>query len=399
MGRTRGPSVRLRLALSYAAVVVVTGVLLLGVVWLFLLRYVPQESLSGVSAGFVPNRGDLTRAFLPRAVGALVVLLAVGLLGGWLLAGRLLAPLDRMTGAARRAAEGSLSHRIALPGRADEFRELADAFDTMLERLEAHVSAQRRFAANASHELRTPLAISRTLLEVAHDDPAADARVLAGRLREVNDRAIDLTEALLVLSRADQRSFDRSPVDLSLLADEAVELLAPLADARGVALEVEGEVTPTTGSSALLRQVVTNLVHNGIVHNVLAGTAERAGSGVTDSAGSAPEVGSVVGRSAPEVGSVVGRSAAWVSVAAAPQGGGAVLVVENSGPVVSPSLVATLVEPFQRGDARVRGDHQGSGLGLAIVDAIVRAHDGTLEVRPRVGGGLRVTVELHAFSG
>ncbi|OII21948.1 HAMP domain-containing sensor histidine kinase [Frigoribacterium sp. MCBA15_019] len=384
MGRTRGPSVRLRLALSYAAVVVVTGVLLLGVVWLFLLRYVPQESLSGVTAGFVPNRGDLTRAFLPRAVGALVVLLAVGLLGGWLLAGRLLAPLDRMTGAARRAAEGSLSHRIALPGRADEFRELADAFDTMLERLEDHVSAQRRFAANASHELRTPLAISRTLLEVAHDDPAADARVLAGRLREVNDRAIDLTEALLVLSRADQRSFDRSPVDLSLLADEAVELLAPVADARGVALEVEGEVAPTAGSPALLRQVVTNLVHNGIVHNV---AGERAGSGVAESAVSAPEVGSVAA-----------RSAAWVSVAAAPRGAGAVLVVENSGPVVSPDLVATLVEPFQRGDARVRGDHQGSGLGLAIVDAIVRAHDGTLEVRARVGGGLRVTIELPAGS-
>ncbi|WP_396599295.1 sensor histidine kinase [Frigoribacterium sp. R86507] len=384
MGRTRGPSVRLRLALSYAAVVVVTGVLLLGVVWLFLLRYVPQESLSGVTAGFVPNRGDLTRAFLPRAVGALVVLLAVGLLGGWLLAGRLLAPLDRMTGAARRAAEGPLSHRIALPGRADEFRELADAFDTMLERLEDHVSAQRRFAANASHELRTPLAISRTLLEVAHDDPAADARVLAGRLREVNDRAIDLTEALLVLSRADQRSFDRSPVDLSLLADEAVELLAPVADARGVALEVEGEVAPTAGSPALLRQVVTNLVHNGIVHNV---AGERAGSGVAESAVSAPEVGSVAA-----------RSAAWVSVAAAPRGAGAVLVVENSGPVVSPDLVATLVEPFQRGDARVRGDHQGSGLGLAIVDAIVRAHDGTLEVRARVGGGLRVTIELPAGS-
>lgn len=386
MGRTRGPSVRVRLALSYAAVVVVTGVLLLGVVWLFLLRYVPQESLSGVSAGFVPNRGDLTRAFLPRAVGALVVLLVVGLLGGWLLAGRLLAPLDQMTGAARRAAEGSLSHRIALPGRADEFRELADAFDTMLERLEAHVSAQRRFAANASHELRTPLAISRTLLEVAHDDPAADARVLAGRLREVNDRAIDLTEALLVLSRADQRSFDRSPVDLSLLADEAVELLAPLADDRGVALEVEGEVAPTAGSPALLRQVVTNLVHNGIVHNVSAG--ERAGSGVAESAVSARDVGSVVG-----------RSAAWVSVAAAPRGAGVVLVVENSGPVVSPDLVATLIEPFQRGDARVRGDHQGSGLGLAIVDAIVRAHDGTLEMRPRGGGGLRATVELPAFAG
>lgn len=376
MGRRRGPSVRLRLALSYAAVVVVTGALLLGVVWLFLLRYVPQEALSSFD-GYAPNRGDLVRAFVPRAFVALAVLLGAGLLGGWWLAGRLLAPLDRLTEATGLAAEGSLSHRIALPGRADEFRSLADAFDTMLERLEAHVSAQRRFAANASHELRTPLAISRTLLEVAHDDPTADARVLAGRLREVNDRAIDLTEALLVLSRADQRSFDRSAVDLSLLADEAVEVLSPLADARGVALEVEGEVAPTAGSPALLRQVVTNLVHNGIVHNVPAG----------------PHGGTR------DVDASVGRPAAWVSVVTAPQGAGALLVVENSGPVVPHDLVATLTEPFQRGDARVRGDHQGSGLGLAIVDAIVRAHDGTLEVRPRVGGGLRVTVELPARPG
>jgi two-component system sensor histidine kinase VanS len=376
VGRTRGPSVRLRLALSYAAVVVVTGALLLGVVWLFLLRYVPQEALSSFD-GYAPNRGDLVRAFVPRAFVALVVLLGAGLLGGWWLAGRLLAPLDRLTEAAGLAAEGSLSHRIALPGRADEFRALADAFDTMLERLEAHVSAQRRFAANASHELRTPLAISRTLLEVAHDDPESDPRVLAGRLREVNDRAIDLTEALLVLSRADQRSFDRSSVDLSLLADEAVEVLSPLADARGVALEVEGDVSTTSGSPALLRQVVTNLVHNGIVHNVPAG----------------PHGGTR------DVDASVGRPAAWVSVFTAPQGAGALLVVENSGPVVPPDLVATLTEPFQRGDARVRGDHQGTGLGLAIVDAIVRAHDGTLEVRARVGGGLSVTVELPARSG
>ncbi|KPG87564.1 HAMP domain-containing sensor histidine kinase [Frigoribacterium sp. RIT-PI-h] len=376
MGRTRGPSVRLRLALSSAAGVGVTGALLLGVVWLFLLRYVPQEALSSFD-GYAPNRGDLVRAFVPRAFVALAVLLGAGLLGGWWLAGRLLAPLDRLTEAAGLAAEGSLSHRIALPGRADEFRALADAFDTMLERLEAHVSAQRRFAANASHELRTPLAISRTLLEVAHDDPESDPRVLAGRLREVNDRAIDLTEALLVLSRADQRSFDRSSVDLSLLADEAVEVLSPLADARGVALEVEGDVSTTSGSPALLRQVVTNLVHNGIVHNVPAG----------------PHAGTR------DVDASVGQPAACVSVSTAPRGAGALLVVENSGPVVPPDLVATLTEPFQRGDARVRGDHQGSGLGLAIVDAIVRAHDGTLEVRPRVGGGLRVTVELPARPG
>src|SRR5690348_17878521 len=136
-------------------------------------------------------------------------LLAFGLVGGWLLAGRMLAPLTRITDATRLAANGSLSHRIRLPGPRDEFRELADAFDTMLARLEAHVAEQKRFAANASHELRTPLAITKTLLDVARNDPDRDARELIARLYAVNARAIDLSEALLLLSRADQRSFAR----------------------------------------------------------------------------------------------------------------------------------------------------------------------------------------------
>src|SRR5439155_23463150 len=127
---------------------------------------------------------------------------------------------------------GSLSHRIRLPGRRDEFRELADAFDTMLGQLEAHVAEQQRFAANASHELRTPLAITQTLLDVARSDPHRDAGELVDRLHGLNSRAIDLTEALLLLSRADQRSFAREHVDLSLIADEAPETLLPLAESR-----------------------------------------------------------------------------------------------------------------------------------------------------------------------
>ena len=141
----------------------------------------------------------------------LAFLLVFGLLGGWLLAGRMLAPLTRITDATRMAANGSLSHRIRLPGRRDEFRELADAFDAMLARLEAHVAEQQRFAANASHELRTPLAITQTLLDVARNDPNRDTGELVDRLHAVNARAIDLTEALLLLSRADQRSFTREP--------------------------------------------------------------------------------------------------------------------------------------------------------------------------------------------
>ena len=205
---------------------------------------------------------------LLAAAAVLVFLLVFGLLGGWVLAGRMLAPLTRITDATRMAANGSLSHRIELEGRQDEFRELADSFDAMLARLEAHVAEQRRFAANASHELRTPLAITQSLLDVARNDPNRDSGELDERLRAVNTRAIDLTEALLLLSRADQRSFTREPVDLSLIAEEATETLLPLAEKHGVTIETAGDIAPTIGSHALLLQMTTNLVHNAIVHNL-----------------------------------------------------------------------------------------------------------------------------------
>ena len=216
----------------------------------------------------MPNRGDLVRAFVPPASWALCFLLLFGLVGGWILAGRMLAPLTRITDATRRAANGSLGYRIELEGRNDEFRELADSFDAMLARLEAHVAEQQRFAANASHELRTPLAITQTLLEVARNDPSSVTAELIDRLHAVNTRAIHLTEALLLLSRADQRSFTREPVDLSLMAEEATETLLPLAEQRGVSIQNAGEVTPTIGSHPLLLQLTTNLVHNAIVHNL-----------------------------------------------------------------------------------------------------------------------------------
>jgi two-component system, OmpR family, sensor histidine kinase VanS len=184
-------------------------------------------------------------------------LLVFGLLGGWILAGRMLAPLARITDATRTAANGSPSHRIRLPGRRDEFRELADAFDTMLARLEAHVAEQQRFAANASHELRTPLAITQTLVDVARNDPNRDSGELVDRLRAVNTRAIDLSEALLLLSRADQRSFTREPVDLSLIAEEANRNAPPLAEKRCVTIETSGDITPAIGSYTLLLQMTT----------------------------------------------------------------------------------------------------------------------------------------------
>jgi two-component system sensor histidine kinase VanS len=306
----------------------------------------------------VRSHADLLRDFAPIAAIVMAFLLVFGLLGGWLLAGRMLAPLTRITDATRVAASGSLSHRIELEGRQDEFRELADAFDAMLARLEAHVAEQRRFAANASHELRTPLAIAQTLLEVARNDPDRDAGELVERLRAVNTRAIDLTEALLLLSRADQRSFAREHVDLSLVAEEATETLLPLAEKRGLTIETSGDPTPTVGSHALLLQLSTNLVLNAIVHNL-------------------PDQGSV-----------------WVTTGV--RRGGAVLTVENTGDELSPQLVATLAEPFLRGTERIRGDHAGVGLGLAIVKSITQAHDGSLTLAPRPDGGLRATVQLPA---
>jgi two-component system, OmpR family, sensor histidine kinase VanS len=353
-------SVRLKLTLSYAGFLMVAGILMLAAAWLAG-QYGPSFAFldGAISAAgrLVPgNNSFLLRAFAPAAAVMLVFLLVFGLLGGWLLSGRMLAPLTRITDATRMAANGSLSHRIRLPGRRDEFRELADVFDAMLDRLEAHVAEQQRFAANASHELRTPLAITQTLLDVARNDRDRDTGELVDRLHAVNTRAIGLTEALLLLSRADQRSFTRERVDLSLVADEATETLLPLAEKHGVTIETSGDLTPTIGSHALLLQLGTNLVHNAIVHNL-------------------PAHGTV-----------------WITTSV--HSTGAVLTVENTGEELTPQVVATLAEPFLRGTKRIRTDHAGVGLGLAIAKSITQAHDGTLTLIPRTTGGLCVTVQL-----
>ena len=193
---------------------------------------------------------------------------------------------------------------------------------------------------------------------MARNDPNRDIDELVERLHVINTRAIDLTEALLLLSRADQRSFTREHVDLSLIAEEAAETLLPLAERRGLSIETSGDVTSTIGSHALLLQMTTNLVHNAIVHNL-------------------PAQGTV-----------------WITTRVRPEA--AVLTVENTGETLAPQLISTLVEPFQRGTERIRTDHAGVGLGLAIVRNITQAHDGILTLTPRPAGGLRVTVQLPA---
>ena len=357
MDRAPGLSVRLKLTLSYAGVVLVAGAVLLAAMWLFVLRYLDQRLIFRTT-GWLYSSSDPLHGFAYPAAAVMAFLLLFGLVGGWLLAGRMLAPLTRISDATRTATSGSLSHRIRLPGRGDEFRELADAFDAMLARLEAHVAEQQRFAANASHELRTPLAITQTLLDVARKDPSRDNGALVDRLHAVNTRAIDLTEALLLLSRAEGQSLTREHVDLSLLAEESIETLLSLAETRGIAIETSGDVAPTVGSHALLLQLSTNLVHNAIVHNL-------------------PDDGTV-----------------WITTSVGPES--VVLTVENTGAKLTREVVCTLAEPFQRGTQRIRTDHAGVGLGLAIVESITRAHHGTLALTPRAAGGLCVTVRLPA---
>jgi two-component system sensor histidine kinase VanS len=356
-------SVRVKLTLSYAGFLMLAGVLLLATVWVFLLRYVPDRALlipgstDTLTKGVFPIRSNLLYVFAPRAAAVLAFLLAFGLVGGWILAGRMLAPLTQITDAARMAGNGSLSHRIRMKGHRDEFRELSDTFDSMLEQLESHVAEQQRFAANASHELRTPLAISQTLLDVARKDPTRDRDELIDRLHAVNTRAVDLTEALLLLSRGDRGNFSRESVDLSLIAEEAAETLLPLAEQRQITLDVTGRTTRTNGSAELLLRMVTNLVQNAIVHNLPTGGT--------------------------------------VTVHTEAHGDTSVLRVENTGRQLPPELIPTLTEPFQRGTERVRTDeHASVGLGLTIVHSIIRAHDGTLDLVPRPTGGLLVTVRL-----
>ncbi|WP_278045236.1 sensor histidine kinase [Actinomadura roseirufa] len=355
----------MKLTISYAGFLFLAGALLLAVVWVYLLRYVPDGALvndwdrhpGAPPPPHIPNRTDLQRAFVPRAVMAMAVLLLFGLVGGWILAGRMLGPLARITDAARMAANGSLTHQIRLEGPNDEFRELADVFDAMLRQLNAHVAEQQRFAANASHELRTPLAISRTLLDVARNDPGRDQGELIERLHTVNTRAIDLTEALLLLSRSNRGTFTRELVDLSLVAEEATETLLPLAEKRQITLKVTGEPTHALGSPALLLRMVTNLVQNAIVHNLPTGGT--------------------------------------VTVHTQTRNGAGVLHVENTGHRLPLELLPTLTEPFQRGTQRTHtGEHAGVGLGLAIVHSIVQAHHGTLHLAPRPDGGLLTTVHL-----
>lgn len=362
--RRRQMSARLRLTLSYAGFLVVAGaVTMLGVY--LALRYVPsfrEQAGDPLNASRVADHQELLRTVIEASAAILVGLTVIGLGGGWLLAGWILRPLRDINEAAQIAATGRLDHRIRLAGRSDEFGQLADNFDDMLERLHDAFLNQERFAANASHELRTPLAVTATMLDVALADPEASRDPeLLDRLRITNRRAIELTEALLRLADANAVTAVSEPVDLATLADAVVEDREADARRRHLLLDARLEPAPTMGDSALLRQLVANLVENALRHN-------RPGGRVR------------------------------IATRADPATARAVLRVQNTGPTYTAEAAARLAEPFLRGAGRTadEGGDRGYGLGLALVARIVAVHEGTLAIAPRDGGGLIVTA---AFPG
>jgi signal transduction histidine kinase len=377
-------TIRARLTLVYGGLFLVAGVLLLGVTYALVAQRIPNggERFTNFQGSAAPPPGeqmppgvggtfeskvventwdDALNALLTQGGIALVLAGLAATVLGWLIAGRLLQPLQRMTDTAARiadapAAGSGLHERIALEGPHDEVKRLADTFDVMLERLDRSFDGQRRFVANASHELRTPLTLNRALLEVAVHRRAAspDLRQLGETLLEINGRHERLLDGLLVLARSEREVTERSYVDLA----DVVEHVAEQAKQGPVTILTEPGPAPTAGNPVLLERLVQNLVENGIRYNV-------------------PADG-------------------WVGITSDTQpDGSVVLVVSNTGPIVPPYEVSRLFEPFHRLDGdRVGPTAPGAGLGLSIVRAVARAHGGEATARPREGGGLVVTVTL-----
>ena len=352
-------SARLRLALSYAVFLVAAGAVLLFGIYL-VLRYVPNYPLTAANPReadvVVATRSDILGAVVGVSGIALLALAVIGIVGGWLLAGWILSPLRRINEAARIAATGDLAHRIDLSGRNDEFRQLADSFDHMLEQLSDAFEVQERFAANASHELRTPLAVTATMLEVASRDPGSqDYPVLLERLRLTNDRAIGLTESLLRLADVNAIGAVATPVDLAELVRASVDDNVAEATRRGVSMTAQLDTARVMGDAALLSQLVDNLVHNAIRHSGVAGAAV-----------------------------VTTRCESQQSI----------VTVVSSGVIFTPEAASRLAEPFLRGEGRLASAERGYGLGLALVRRIAEMHDGTLSIAPRDRGGLVIAVAL-----
>lgn len=387
-------TIRARLTLTYAGLLTVAGAIMLILVYSFM-RFVPtyaiastasvsaspQEEIGVLPIGTAPptvrgtgsvrasleltSANDILNTLLLVSALVLVLLAVVGSVVGWIIAGRVLRPLQAINDAAHLASTGALDHRVGLTGPHDEVRDLSDTFDDMLDTLERSFQAQKRFTANASHELRTPIATVQTLLDVALADPNLTLRQLrttADRVRATNLRSAKTIEALLDLASIEYRTSRRDPVDLARIAFEVMQDEVVHARARDITFTEALEPVVVIGNPVLIRQAVQNLVQNAVRHNVRGGTVRI----VTEAEGD--EHG--------------------------------VVIVSNTGPVVPAAQISSLAEPFVRGAGRVdvRGTAEGSGLGLAIVETVAESHHGEMRLSANDSGGLTATLALPVAS-
>ena len=307
---------------------------------------------NGVQAGASAQDSTTLTHLLAYSLLSLAGLTLLAAAAGWIVAGRILAPVHRLTAAAREASEQNLSQRIALQGPRDELRELADTFDTMLERLDRAFTSQRQFIANASHELRTPLTLMRTAMDVvlAKPEPTREELVsMAADIRQAVEHSERLIEVLLVLARNDQARALTDQLDLAAVAEDALEGRS----VNGITTTTTLGEAPVTGDGVLLERLVANLLDNAERYNTAGGT---------------------------------------ISISTTTDDGASLLRVVNTGQVVPPGQVERLFLPFTRLDDRTR--HDGFGLGLALVSSIATVHNGTVRASAVPDGGLDVTVRL-----
>jgi hypothetical protein len=365
------PTVRWRLTLLYSVLFLLCGAALLAITyWLFTrlafdyplkptgLGGGPPSPSSAAYAGALSVQRSVDRHRLLVYSGiALAVMAIVSVVLGWVVAGRVLAPLRTITAAAERISDRNLHERLAMQRPRDELRLLADTIDRLLERLETAFDAQRQFVANASHELRTPLTTMRAVLDVAIAKPNAPPllKTVDTNLRQALDQADRLLENFLALARAQHGQLDHALVSLEQLAGDALARRDEAIAAKHIELRTSLTSVRVTGSEPLLARMVDNVIENAVRHNQPHGS---------------------------------------ITVALEPHGGLARLVVESGGPVLDQAIVARLAEPFKRVGADRTGSENGHGLGLSIVAAVAAAHDGTLELHPRLHGGLRVQITL-----
>jgi signal transduction histidine kinase len=343
------PTVRIRLTAIYIALAgLSTGVLLLVSYWLLGRHF--DRTLSAPQASDALD--EVAFQYFIAFAGVLVLAAVLG----WVVSGRVLAPLKRITGTARRVSEEHLGERIPVDGPDDELRELSETLNQMLDRLAESFDTQRRFVANASHELRSPLTVIRSEAEVALANPRPDLDELRGMAESVvqaSRRTEALLASLLILARSQRGLLRSQPVDLAIVVGEAAEAASLTAGSESVRLDASLEPVMVEGDAALLERLVANLLENGVRYN---------------------------------------RPGGFVRVQTRSGPGTAELEVENSGPPVAPTAAARLAEPFER--LARDADGRGAGLGLSIVRAVSEAHGGTLAIEPRAEGGLVVSVRL-----